>query len=105
MPPQAVPTAQYAHAGVAAPSHQPSCPQVAVESWLHSLSGSVRVGMDVQAPFAPPDLALLHAWHSPAHAELQQYPSTQLPLEHCAARVHWEPCASSGAQVDEPLQK
>ena len=32
VPPQLVPTAQYSHAGVAAPSHEPSWPHVDVAS-------------------------------------------------------------------------
>jgi hypothetical protein len=33
----------------------------------------------------PGALALSHASHSPAHAALQQTPSTHVPLAHCAA--------------------
>jgi hypothetical protein len=41
----------------------------------------------------PSWVATLHDWHGVLHAELQQYPSTQLPLTHCAALVQVWPLA------------
>src|SRR6185312_2952783 len=35
-----------------------------------------------------------HAWHWPLHAELQQTPSTQCMLEHCASAVQLRPLPS-----------
>ena len=43
-------------------------------------------------------------WQLPLQGMLQQYPSTQLPLAHCRARVHACPLPSPGTQ-DEPEQK
>lgn len=72
VPPHEVPTAQYAHAGVALPSHAPSWPQVDFASCAHSLSGSVPALTEPHVPLGAPVLALLHAWHRPEQAELQQ---------------------------------
>jgi hypothetical protein len=90
------------------PSHIPFRPQLAVESALHSLSGSVFAVTAAHVPFAPPVFAVLHAWHVPLQAVLQQYPSTQLPLAHSEqppatlqslARLHAAPCAFFVEQV------
>jgi hypothetical protein len=48
----------------------------------HSLSGSVFPVTLPQTPFEPPVLDAEQAWQTPAHATLQQKPSTQLPLAH-----------------------
>ena len=72
-----VPDAYFWHAP--APLHDPVVPHDAAPWSAHSLSGSVLTGMLVQAPSDP---ASLHDWHEPPQDELQQYPSTQFPLEH-----------------------
>lgn len=74
---QTVLDGQYAHEPV--PLHDPVKPQVEDDDAAHSLSGSWPLGMFEQVPSDP---ASLHDWHEPPHDELQQYPSTQLPLEH-----------------------
>src|SRR6185369_11124094 len=58
---------------------------------VHSLSGSAPLGMGLQAPFAPPVLAWLHARQVPAHAVMQQTPSMQLPLKHSFPEPHAVP--------------
>jgi hypothetical protein len=51
----------------------PSVPHELAALPMHSLSGSVAALMLPQVPFVPcPILAVLQAWQSPAHAELQQ---------------------------------
>ena len=54
----------------------------------------------VQVPTAP---VTLHASHAPGQAELQQTPSTQLPVWHCALFEQAVPLPRSGTQV-VPLQ-
>ena len=44
-----------------------------------------------------------HASHAPAHAVLQQYPSTQLPLAHWFDAMHAAACASFATHA-LPLQ-
>src|SRR5439155_1507747 len=53
----------------------------------------------VQVPLAEAPAATEHASHEPLQAALQQYPSTQLPLEHWLLAVHATPCAFLAAQV------
>jgi hypothetical protein len=40
-----------------------------------------------------PGFVVLHAWQVPQTELLQQTPSTQLPVSHCAPEVHVLPCA------------
>ena len=51
--------------------------------------------VDAQVPFTAAPAATLQAWQSfvapPPHAVLQQTPSVQKPLAHCAAPVHAAP--------------
>jgi hypothetical protein len=47
----------------------------------------------------PTDPAILHAWHVPPHAVLQQTPSTQFPLPHWFAAVHATPFAFFAVQT------
>jgi hypothetical protein len=55
--------------------------------------------MPVIATHVPGDACESHASHSPAHAALQQAPSTQKSLEHSLARAHAAPFASFGAHA------
>jgi hypothetical protein len=48
----------------------------------------------VQVPLAEAPCATEHAWQSPVQALLQQKPSTQLPVPHCAFRVQAVPWVS-----------
>jgi hypothetical protein len=57
-----------------APSHSPSRPQVMGSSRGHSSPGSAPAGIGAQVPSLP---VTLQASHLPAHAALQQTPSTQ----------------------------
>ncbi len=69
----------------------------------HVLAGLLSVplsAMFVQVPRLPP---MLHAWHVPQEAALQQTPSTQLPLEHSPPIAHAWPFVRS-AQAPAPLQ-
>lgn len=50
----------------------------------------------VQVPLALAPAATEHAWQSPAHAALQQKPSTQLPPTHWVFREHAAPTARRG---------
>lgn len=55
-----------------------------------------------------------HAWHDCEHVELQQKPSTQLPVTHArhdatlqsaaAARLHADPCNLRATQAPAALQ-
>jgi hypothetical protein len=75
-----VPTGYFSQ--VPLPSHAPSRPQVDVESALHSASpdrGRTPAGTGEHMPSA---LGSPHVTQVPVQAELQQYPSTQLPLWH-----------------------
>jgi hypothetical protein len=55
------------------------------------------------APFTcehrPCAAATSHAWHWPAHAVLQQKPSTQKPVAHWSAAVHAAPLAKLPEQI------
>ena len=42
---------------------------------------------------------VLHDWHAAPHVELQQKPSTQLPLAHSGAELHAVPLSCCGTQV------
>jgi hypothetical protein len=73
------------HAVVVVPSHvrpQPAKPPVAQPA-------RSPCGAPFTAWHVPGETS--HASHSPAHALLQQTPSTQLPEAHCAADVHATP--------------
>ena len=50
--------------------------------------------MRAHEPFGCPVLSLLHARHVPVQVELQQNPSTQNPVAHCALPVHALPLGS-----------
>ncbi len=60
----------------------------------HSLSGSVPAATKPQTPGEPPVLALEQARHKPVQLELQQLPSTQLPLADCVPVEQTCPLAS-----------
>ncbi len=61
---------------------------------MHWFFGSVPTLMSPQTPSLPAPLAaLLHAWHAPLQAMLQQKPSVQKPLEHWSVAVHAWPFA------------
>jgi hypothetical protein len=51
----------------------------------------------VHWPLDVAPLAAEQAWQFPAHAELQQKPSTQLPPTHIVSRPHTPPTAICGA--------
>lgn len=87
-----------------APLHDPVCPQVDAADDVHSLSGSVPRVIAPQVPLAPPVFAALHASQSPAHAVLQQKPSTQFPEVHWLLAVHAVPVESLGTQALLALQ-
>ncbi len=55
--------------------------------------------MAVQTPVVPLVFALVHAWHAPEHAALQQTRSTQNPLEHWLPAVHAAALACFVAQA------
>ena len=57
----------------------------------------------MQVPLAEAPAATEHASQEPLHPLLQQYPSTQFPLEHWLLAVHATPCAFFAVQVT-PLQ-
>jgi hypothetical protein len=76
------------------PSQKPLAPHVDTAAAAQSLSGSVAIVTPPQVPLTPPFFAALHAWHEPAHAELQQKLSTQKPLPHWLATVHGVPVAT-----------
>jgi hypothetical protein len=81
--------------------HTPAALHAAVPG--HSLSGSVSGATCPQLPsWPPPFFAALHAWQVPAQAELQQTPSTQLPLEQFAPTAHAVPLVATHAPA---LQK
>jgi hypothetical protein len=69
-----VPLAYRRHAP--APSHAPSCPQLAAPSSAHWLSGSAPAGTLMHCPSLP---AIAHDRQLPPHAVAQQTPSTQKP--------------------------
>ena len=61
----------------------PHAPEPLQSPLAHSLSGSVAAAIFPHVPFEPlPFLTVVHAWHVPVHAESQQTPSVQKPLEH-----------------------
>jgi hypothetical protein len=94
--PHVVPGAYKAHDG--APLQTPVRPHEFAPSSGHSLSGSVPAATLSHTPSEPPPFfAALHAWHVPVHGESQQYPSTQLLLEHWRVREHTAPfvCAAT----------
>jgi len=70
---------------------------------MHSFAGSEPLVMFEHVPTEP---ALLHAWQSPLHAELQQFPSTQKPLWHSAFSMHgpltMSPHAPAPLQLVDP---
>jgi hypothetical protein len=68
----------------------------------HSLSGSPPLGMNAQLPFAAPVFKLLHASQVAVQVELQQKPSTQLPLAQLAGMAQAPPLLS--LQVPPPSQ-
>src|SRR5688572_11427938 len=70
-----------------------------LHSVAHSLSGSVLTSTLPHVPLGDVLLALLHAWQTALHAALQQKPSVQKPLWHCAAAVQAVPLAASQAPL------
>lgn len=60
----------------------------------HSLAGSCPFGTVEQVPGV-----MLQATQRVEQLELQQKPSTQAPLPHCAAEVHSEPFAARQSPV------
>ena len=74
---QVVPEATCWHTPPAAQS--PVLPQLPFA--MHSPGGAgIPDGTVAQVPFAEPVSVIVHAWHVPLHAELQQTPPTQSPL-------------------------
>ncbi len=68
------------------PSQVPVFPQGLLVDGAQAPCGSaVPACTLVQAPAFP---ATLHAWQVPQVAEVQQTPSTQLPVPHSAAEAH-----------------
>jgi hypothetical protein len=67
---------------LAAPSHLPVLPQVDAAAAGQPLLAVVPSVIGAQVPLAAPVRLLLHAWQPPAHAPLQQKPSTQLLDAH-----------------------
>jgi hypothetical protein len=51
----------------------------------------IPCGFPVTGTQVPGLACVSHAWHSPVHAESQQRPSTQNPLEHSSPFVHAVP--------------
>jgi len=69
----------------------PSCPwhtPVALHVYIPvHVSGSVAFVTVAQMPAVAP----LHVWHTPQLADVQQTPSTQWPVSHCALVEHGPP--------------
>jgi hypothetical protein len=68
-----------------APLQYPVWPQLDVESFEHSPSGSLLLKTKAQVPSVLPVLDATHDLQSPVHAELQHMLSAQNPLKHCNA--------------------
>ena len=97
------------------PQGQPTAPQVEApqqtEAPAHSIAGSVPWVTSPHVPFGLPVRTLEHAWQAVPQAEVQQYPSAQLPLAHWLASVQTAPrqpphvafpqsiCVSPGSSV------
>jgi hypothetical protein len=78
----------------------PSHDWFAPEHIMVALVSSCPAGVLEQVPSKP---VTLQALHVPMQAVLQQTPSTQLPLEHCAAAAHVAPLAS--VETHEPPEQ
>ncbi|MGZ3456155.1 MAG: hypothetical protein ACXVEF_41505 [Polyangiales bacterium] len=88
------------------PSHMPSALQLEGKpaSGAQRERGSVSTATLPQAPSLPlPFNAAVHASQGPPQLELQQTPSTQLPLPHCEPALHAFPFPSFAIQTP-PLQ-
>jgi hypothetical protein len=94
--------------------------QVATPHWVAMLAGTqsgleplqeaLQGAVPPQALPVRADVVLVHLpcvtehdVHAPVHALSQQYPSTQLPVEHSTLSEQDSPCVFRGAQVD-PVQ-
>jgi hypothetical protein len=61
---------------------------------------AVPVTAGAHVPFADPVIAAAHAMQVPAHAVVQQKPSTHSPLAHAAPSVQAAPMAPRAASPD-----
>ena len=82
----------------------------ATQSGLEPLQEPLQGAVPLQALPVRGDVVLVHLpcvtahdVHVPVHALSQQYPSTQLPVEHSDLSAQASPCFFSGAHV-EPVQ-
>ena len=96
------------------PLQEPFWPQLFFPSTAHWSCGSMLALALPHSPSRPADFKLAaHAWQSPVQPELQQTPSTQLPVAHAAhapdtlqslARLHNAPCTFLVRQAPDVLQ-
>ncbi|MBI2389432.1 MAG: hypothetical protein HYV09_07530 [Deltaproteobacteria bacterium] len=67
---------------------------------MQAFFGSVSAAIAPQVPSLPlPLRAALHDWQPPAHASLQQMPSTHCRLVHSRASPQATPLAFDGVQA------
>jgi hypothetical protein len=98
--PQLVPVAGYEHSAVSLPLHVPA--HLPVPWPVHF--GRERCGVPETGEHVPSAPETSHAWQSPVHASLQQYPSMQMLLVHWSCAVHFTPSLCRGAQMWAAVQ-